>query len=50
MFGTHLLSVINDILYNSKIEQGELELDEEEFDHGHASSAFHSMVSQRVVT
>ena len=49
MLGTHLLSVINVILDDSKIELGELEL-EEEFDIGHASSASHSMVSQRVVT
>jgi hypothetical protein len=50
MLGTHLLSVINVILDDSKIELGELELEEEEFDQGHASSAYHSMVSQRVVT
>jgi hypothetical protein len=49
MFVTHLLSVINVILDDFKIELGELEL-EEEFDLGHASSASHSIVSQRVVT
>ena len=50
MLGTHLLSVINVILDDYKIELGELELEEEEFDIGHASSASHSMISQRVVT
>jgi hypothetical protein len=50
MLGTHLLSVINVILDDSKIELGELELEEEEFDLGHASSESHFMVSQRVVT
>ena len=50
MLGTHLLSVINVILDDTKIELGELDLEEEEFDLGHASSASHSMVSQRVVT
>ena len=50
MLSIHLLSVINVILDDSKIELGELELEEEEFDQGHASSASHSMVSQRVVT
>ena len=42
--------MINVILDDSKIELGELELEEEEFDLGHASSASHFMVSQRVVT
>ena len=50
MLSIHLLSVINVILDDSKIELGELELEEEEFDLGHASSASHFMVSQRVVT
>ena len=50
MLSIHLLSVINVILDDSKIELGELELEEEEFDLGHASSASHSMISQRVVT
>ena len=50
MLSIHLLSVINVILDDSKIELGELELEEEEFDLGHASSASHSMVSQRVIT
>ena len=50
MLGTHLLSVINVILDDTKIELGELELKEEEFDLGHASSESHFMVSQRVVT
>ena len=43
MLSIHLLSVINVILDGSKIEL-------EEFDLSHASSASHSMVSQRVVT
>ena len=49
MLSIHLLSVINVILDDSKIELRDLEL-EEEFDLGHASSASHSMISQRVVT
>ena len=50
MSGTPLLSVKSDILDVSKIELGELELEEEGFDSGHAISACHSIVSERVVT
>ena len=50
ILGTHLLTVINVILDDSKIELGELQLEKEEFDLGRTSSASYSMVSQRVVT
>jgi hypothetical protein len=42
--------VISDILDDSKMELGELELEKEDFDLCHATSACYSMVSQRVVT
>ena len=43
--GTHLLSVISDILDNSKMELGDLELEKKDFDLCHATSACYSMVS-----